>query len=143
MSAEANKALAARFFETYAKGHDVEAAGRLFADGAVITENSDPVAMDVEGYKGQGSTFLASFADLDAEMLDQFAEGDQVVTRVAWSGTHSGDFNGIPATGKQFRAEAVLIDRVAAGKIVARHTVADYLTMMMQLGVIPAPGQGD
>ncbi|MBX2998897.1 MAG: ester cyclase [Caldilineaceae bacterium] len=132
-----NKSISARFFETYGKQHDVEGCRPLFAADAVIHSSTAPVDMNFEGYAGVGHAFLTGFADLTVDILDQFEAGDKVVTRVAWSGTHTGDLNGIPATGRRFRLEAIVIDRVEKGQIQERWDVGNMLDMMQQLGVIP------
>ena len=67
------------------------------------------------------------------------AEGDKVVARVRWTGTHQGEFQGIAPTGKQVTLRAITIYRIAGRKIVEVWEEADILGMMQQLGVIPSP----
>jgi predicted ester cyclase len=62
-----------------------------------------------------------------------------VVNHVLWGGTNTGVLNGMPATGRAFRNEAVVIDRFAGGVIVERREIGDLLGMMQQLGLIPGP----
>lgn len=134
-----NKSVSRRFIELYAQQHDVEGCGVLFAETAVIRTNNLPMPVDIEGYKQVGYGFLAGFPDLTAEIVDQIAEGDQVVTRVEWSGTNSGSMNGMPATGKSFTSSGIIIDRVQNGRIIERWELGDFLSMMQQLGLIPTP----
>ena len=136
-----NKSVSMKFFETYGGQHDVEGCTPLFTEDAVIISTIAPGAMGIEGYKQLGYAFLAGIPDMSVTMLDQIEEGDKVVNWVAWSGTHTGDLNGMPPTGRSFRSEAMVIDRIVAGKIAERHEVSDMMGMMMQLGVIPTPGQ--
>ena len=133
-----NQSVSIRFYETYGKQHDVEGCRPLFAVDAVIHSATAPVPMNFEVYAQVGRAFLAGFADLTVDILDQFEAGDKVATRLAWSGTHTGDLNGIPPTGRTFRSEAIVIDRVVNGQIKERWDVSDMLSMMQQLGVIPA-----
>jgi steroid delta-isomerase-like uncharacterized protein len=133
-----NQSVSIRFYETYGKQHDVEGCRPLFAADAVIHSATAPVPMNFEVYAQVGRAFLAGFADLTVDILDQFEAGDKVATRLAWSGTHTGDLNGIPPTGRTFRSEAIVIDRVVNGQIKERWDVSDMLSMMQQLGVIPA-----
>ena len=133
-----NKSVSSRFFETYGQRHDVEGCRPLFADIAVINTSTAPVSLNFEAYREVGQAFLNGFADLHVEILDQFEAGDKVATRVAWSGTHTGELQGIPPTGRSFRGEAIVIDRVADGKIQERWDVSNMLSMMQQLGVIPS-----
>ena len=74
-----------------------------------------------------------------SEVVDQIAEGDKVVTRIVSTGTHTGAFQGIPATGKPIRVDGILIERYANGRIVERWDQFDQLGMLQQLGVIPVP----
>lgn len=132
-------AVVGRFFEAFAGRHDVEAAGDTIADGAVIHQDAMPGPLNKDAYKQVGAMFLAGFPDLGATIEEQIVQGDRVVTRVTWSGTHTADFAGMPPTGKAFRVSGITIDRIADGQIVERWNVGDQLGMMMQLGVIPAP----
>lgn len=135
-----NKAVSARFFETYGNLHDVEGCAPLFAADARIHSTTAPVPLNFEGYKQVGYAFLAGIPDLKDEILDQIEEGDKVVSRIVWSGTHTGSLNGIPPTGRSFRSEAIVIDRIENGQIKERWESSDMLGMLQQLGVIPAPG---
>ena len=134
-----NKSVSARFFETYGNQHDVEGCTPLFAADAVIRTTA-PGQVNFEGYKQVGYAFLAGFPDLKDEILDQIEEGEKVVTRIAWSGTNTGPMNGMPPTGRSFRSEAIVIDRIEHGQIKERWEASDMLGMLQQLGVIPAPG---
>lgn len=134
-----NKSVSASFFEIYGNQHDVEGCTPLFAEDAVIHFNgSGP--LNFEGYKQVGYAFLAGFPDIKATILDQFEGNGKVASRVRWSGTHTGEFNGIPATGRPFQNEDITIDHVVDGQIKERWTIGDLLSMMQQLGIIPAPG---
>jgi len=69
------------------------------------------------------------------------AEGDKVVVRSTFRGTHKGDLMGIPPTGKQVTMPLILIYRIADDKIVEHWMQADALGLLQQLGVIPPMGQ--
>jgi predicted ester cyclase len=71
----------------------------------------------------------------------EFADGDYVIHRGYGTGTHQGEFQGIPPTGKQFKIDFIHGRRVANGKAVENWVQLDMLGLMQQLGVIPAPGQ--
>ncbi len=134
-----NKAVSSTFFSTYAGQRDVEGCSPLFADHAVISTTVAPSPMDLTAYKQVGYAFLGGFADLSVEVQEQIEAGNKVVSRLVWSGTHTGALNGIPATGRTFRSEAIVIDTIENGQIVERREVSDMLSMLQQLGVIPAP----
>jgi predicted ester cyclase len=81
----------------------------------------------------------SAFSDNEVTVDDQIAEGDKVVTRWSSKGTHSGEFFGIPATGKRVAGKGIGISRIVDGKIVEEWGESDMLGMMQQLGVIPPP----
>lgn len=80
--------------------------------------------------------FLASFTDVEMEVKDLIAEGDQVVGRFVCSGTHVGEWRGHPATGRRFRRiDEVYIFRIENGRIVRAWGIEDTLRRLEQLGL--------
>ena len=69
------------------------------------------------------------------------AEGDKVVVRSTFRGTHKGDLMGIAPTGTQVTMPLILIYRIADDKIIEHWMQADALGLLQQLGVIPPMGQ--
>jgi predicted ester cyclase len=78
-----------------------------------------------------------AFPDHRIDIVDMVAEGDKVVMRITFSGTHQGSYMGIAPTGKHFTMELINITRVVNGKAVEHWGVRDDLGMLQQLGVIP------
>ena len=72
---------------------------------------------------------------------DVVAEGDKVVVRWTNAGTHVAEFAGIPATGRSFTIAGIDIYRVANGSICEHWHVIDQLSMLGQLGLLPAPAE--
>jgi len=138
MSTEANKALVRRFFEAFNAG-DLDGVAALFAPHAVVHNSGAPDPLNLEGFKQLAAVFLAAFPGGEHSIEDMIVEGDKVVTRITYRGTHTGDLMGIPPTGKQVATSAMTIDHIANGKIVETWRLFDQLGMMQQLGVIPAP----
>ncbi len=85
---------------------------------------------------------LEAFPDSQLPVEDQIAEGDKVVTRWTCRATHTGEFQGMPPTGKYTTMTGTTIFRIANGKLVEGWTNADMLGLLQQLGAIPAPEQG-
>ena len=81
----------------------------------------------------------AAFRDLYFSVEEQIAEGDKVVTRFEWTGTHQGEFLGVPATGRPVRFWGMVTDRLQAGRIKDTRIIMDALGLMAQLGVFPSP----
>lgn len=67
-----------------------------------------------------------------------FSAGDRVVVRWTGSGTHTGEINGIPPTGKKIKVDAISIHQMRDGKIAETWEVWDTLGFLQQLGVVPA-----
>ncbi len=92
-----------------------------------------------EGLRMFYSGFLASFPDARLEFDEIISENDRLAVRYHLNMTHTGDFNGIPATGKQATINGTTIMRFSQGKVVERWSESDFLGLLQQLGVIPAP----
>jgi steroid delta-isomerase-like uncharacterized protein len=84
------------------------------------------------------TTFAAAFPDGHQVIEDVIAEEDRVVARTTFNGTHKGDMQGIPATGKSVSIPSITIFRLDNGKIAEGWLVNDNLGMMQQLGVVPS-----
>lgn len=136
---DANKAVLRRFVEEFQSGHDVAVAEELLADDFVDHSPFGPLPPDRNGVFALFGMMFAAFPDFRAEIHQQFAEGDCVVTRKTFHGTHQGEFMGIPPTGTEFAFDVIDIVRVRDGKMVEHWNVVDAMALMTQLGAIPAP----
>ena len=76
-------------------------------------------------------------------MEDIAAEGDTVAARVAFRGTHRGEFQGIAPTGKEVAFSSMEFNRVVDGKVEEHWVELDLLGLMQQLGAIPEPGHAE
>ena len=84
------------------------------------------------------TTFAAAFPDGHTVIEDIVAEGDRVVARITFNGTHEAEIEGIPATGKKVSMPGITIFRLDNGKIAEGWVLNDHLGLMQQLGVISA-----
>ena len=82
---------------------------------------------------------FAGFPDLRWTLHDTLVEGDRVMGFSTWTGTHEGEFMGIPATGRTATIEAWTIDRFRDGIFVESRIIIDVAGLLGQLGVLPAP----
>jgi steroid delta-isomerase-like uncharacterized protein len=136
MTSEQNKAIVRRFIEE--SGHNDQAAYReLMAPDFTAHLAFGP--QNRETFLQHSSAFTEAFSDIQIEVRNQAAEGDLVMTHSTWRGTHTGEFRGIPATGKKIAISAFLAERLRDGKIVEHWSLFDQMSMMQQLGVIPPP----
>lgn len=121
--------------------HDVDGFCDLLADDFVEHETTAGLAPTKDGVRQFFTMYIAAFPDLRMEAEDVIASGDKVVARVRCTGTNTGDFMGMPATGKSVDVEAVDIIRFGDDGLAYEHWgVFDAMGMMQQLGAIPAPG---
>jgi steroid delta-isomerase-like uncharacterized protein len=117
---------------------DVDGFGELLADDFVEHEETPGLAPTRDGVKAFFSMFIAAFPDLRFEPQDVFASGDKAVARARVSGTHQGDFMGMPPTGKSFDVQVIDIVRFSDDGLAREHWgVFDAMAMMQQLGAIP------
>jgi predicted ester cyclase len=84
----------------------------------------------------------AAFPDFKATIDDLITEGDKVVIRMTWRGTQKGEFMGVPPTGKRVSFGVIDIIRIAGGRFAEHWGQMDNMSMMHQLGALPAPGAG-
>ncbi len=145
MTTEENKAISRRVGEETSNGGDLDLADELYAPDYVLHDPSLPEDLHgPEGLKRYVAMTRAAFPDARVTVEDQVAEGDKVVDRWTARGTHTGEFMGIPPTGRRIEVSGVTISRFAGGKIAEDWYQGDDLGMMRQLGVIPsgeAPGE--
>ena len=139
MSTETNKAVVHRYVEEGYNAANMAVIDELFATDFLNHDPSAPTVRDLEGLKQLILAQHAAFADVRTTIDDLVADGDKVVKRFSVRGTHTGDFNGIPATGKQFTLEGIDILRLMDGKIQEIWIGYDMLGVLQQLGVMPQP----
>jgi|SRR5579871_1355428 len=77
-----------------------------------------------------------AFPDLYFDVEEQIAEGDKVVTRFEWTGTHRSEFLGVPATGRPVKVWGMVIDRLVEGRIKETRIIMDIFGLMMQMGAL-------
>lgn len=132
---EQNKAIARRLLDTLWNQQDFAVVDELVPadyDGHSSTEIHGP-----EGAKVFASLVSTAFPDFQMIIDDQISEGDKVVTRWTATGTHDGEFQGIPATGKNVTLTGITIFRIVDGKLRDGWTNEDLLGLMAQLGAVP------
>jgi steroid delta-isomerase-like uncharacterized protein len=95
--------------------------------------------LDRAAFQQFGQAFFAAFPDLCHVVEDQVAEGDIVVNRMLVRGTHRGEFQGIPPTGRAVEFAAISVQRYAEGKLVEQHLIVDTLGLLQQIGALPLP----
>jgi steroid delta-isomerase-like uncharacterized protein len=129
MSAEQNKTTVRRLWEEVWNENDLAVCDEIFD------------AEYAEHERSYVPRLRAAFPDLRFTIEDMIGEGDKVVTRYYLTGTHHGEFMGIPATGKPVRVDAIWIHRLEDGRIVEGRQWGQFgaLGLLQQLGAFPPP----
>lgn len=93
--------------------------------------------LDRDGWLGMGKMFYAGFPDGKHDIRSCIVQGDTVAARGVWRGTHRGEFQGVPASGRSVAIDFISMERVVEGKIVEHHAQFDGLALMQQIGALP------
>ncbi len=140
MSEEENKAVIQRWIEAFNE-RDLEAEAAVLAPGLVVHVSAAPGPLEgLEAWRQFSGSFAEAFPDLRLTVRDIAAEGDTVAARVAFRGTHRGEFQGIPPTGKEVAFSSMEFNRVVDGKVEEHWVEINLLGLVQQLGVANIPG---
>jgi steroid delta-isomerase-like uncharacterized protein len=132
-----NSAIVRRFIEETINQGQIDSAVQFAWEDLVEQVPFPGQGPGLEGLKDVVRGMRAGFPDLYFSVDEQIAEGDKVVTRFEWTGTHQGEFLGVAATGRSVKVWGVVIDRLDSGRIKDTRIIMDTLGLMMQLGVFP------
>ena len=131
---------------TFSRFHDATNSGDVELIWKTIDEVVDPNvlfhapvpthATGAQALKQVWAVLLAAFPDLHLTVEDVIAEGDRVVVRNTVTGTHRGEYMGLPPTGKSVTYNEIFIFRFANGRVAETWGVVDVLSQMKQLGVV-------
>jgi predicted ester cyclase len=138
MSTIDNKTLVQQFFDEVINQRNLAALGQFISPNAI--NHTVPAGLPQEPSQFLG-LHLGAFPDMRATVEDLLADGDKVIARVSYQGTHQGAIMGIPPTGKQINVMGINIFRIANGKFVEHWGLSDRITALRQLGVVPPAGQ--
>lgn len=130
---EQNKALVRRMFEEVWNERNLDVLDEICApDYYGVGPYGDERGPD--GVKQGVTSRVAAFPDVHATIEDMIAEGDKVVCRVTFCGTHRGEFRGIAPSDKEVTWTGIWIYRVANGKLIERWHNWDLLGLLQQIG---------
>jgi steroid delta-isomerase-like uncharacterized protein len=141
MQAEDNAATVRRWIDAY-NDRDAQAEAAARAPGYLAHVPGAPGPLDSDTWVAFVGGFAAAFPDLRLTVEDTLANEHGVAARVTFRGTHQGEFQGIPATGKQVTFTSIEYNRMEDGKIAEHWVELDLLGLMMQLGAIPPAQAG-
>ena len=129
-------ALTRRFIEEALNGRNLALLDELVAEDYVELDPMPDQVAGRQGVRDAVESLKYAFPDLHYEILEQITEGNKVVTRCEWTGTHENDLGPIKATGRQVRLKTVTIDEWENGVMVRSRFMNDDLEMQRQLGLL-------
>ena len=134
---DSNAQVMRRTLRDIMQGGDVAVIDELFASD-FAGHNTNGGTFGREEFREGVRAMLSAFSDRQVVIEDQLADGDKVATRWTVTAKHSGEFQGIPATGRRGSMTGISIDRLAGGKIVESWEVTDDAGLLRQLGALPS-----
>jgi steroid delta-isomerase-like uncharacterized protein len=134
-----NAAIVRAFVDDVITKGNIEAAAQYAWEDVVEQVPLPGQGPGLEGLKDILRAMRTGFPDIVFSIQEQISEADKVASRFEWTGTHNGEFLGIPATGRPVRVWGMVIDRLESGRIKETRILMDTLGLMAQLGVFPPP----
>ena len=107
-----------------------------FDEGVILVSGTENI-VGIEGFKGYYQNYLTGFSDITLTIVDVFGQGDKIVKHWNFKGSHTGNFFGIPASGKAVDIDGVTLVLMKDGKIAQERDFLDNLDFLKQLGLIP------
>jgi steroid delta-isomerase-like uncharacterized protein len=139
MSASDSKSVVRQFIEHAWIGKDVDAVLTYYAPDFIYHNPAmEEMPPGLDGVRVLLAGFHAAFPDADYRIDALVGEEDLVAVLYSWSGTNRGALGPMPATERSATATGAIFCRVANGRIVEQWDVDDRLSVMQQLGLVPA-----
>lgn len=120
----------------FRSGDDSQLVGMFDPDCPVNVPGMPP---NIEGMRQALPAFRAALSDVAITLGDVVSSGDMIAYRMSLTATHSGDFMGVPATGRRITMSETHIEHIRDGKIVSHSGDIDMLGLLQQIGAVPAP----
>jgi predicted ester cyclase len=134
---ERNKAIVSRFFQDVLNRQNPHAAVDTCSRDYQWHGGTLGEAKGLKAYQAVLAGLFAAFPDLEVQVLESTAEADRVAVRFATSGTHLGEFQGIPPTFKRVAAGGMSTFRIEESRIVEEWWQGDVLLMLQQMDAAP------
>ena len=138
-SADENKKVVSRYIEEFKNNANHGIVDELLTTNFVHHLKDPRLPPGPDAIKMLGQSIVAGFPDVHVTVEDLLADGDKVIERTTARATHTGEFIGIPPTGKQVVWTEIHIYRLEDGKIAELWSEIDLVILLSQLGAIPPP----
>jgi len=135
LTTQDNKNIVRRYQEIY-NSNDLNTLTDVVSEDLRTPKIMPGIPSGIEGARVAHQIMLTGFPDYQTAIDELIAEGDKVAARVTMSGTHTGSFLGIPATGKTVAFTGIYIAHIANGKIIEHWGEEDGVSLLTQLGIL-------
>ncbi len=136
---EENKAIVRVIFDRLWNKQDLSVIDEYVAADYVDHNTLPGIPPGRDGFRAVSNMLASAFTDPEVTIEDQITEGNVVVSRWSSTSTNSGEFMGVPATGKRVSIQGIDISRIEGGLVVESWSQADMMGLMQQLGAVPGP----
>lgn len=136
---EGNKGVVSRAIAEVVSEGNFDLLGELYAEEFVHHRGTSEDLIGSGAFRAWMEQVHAGFPDFEATEEFSLCEDDLVASRVTYTGTHDGEFMGIPATGKHATVTGTTINRVEDGRIVESWPETDFLGLLRQVGAVDTP----
>ena len=134
---EVNKQIVSQFFELLGR-HDTERMEQLIVSSTQYSFHpSGMPPLDWNGHKQLLAAITKAFPDLHHDIKDIVAEGDKVAVRLNVTGTHKGEFQGIPPSGRKLSLDEMAFLTIVDKRVTEGWITSDTMIFMQQIGTIP------
>jgi steroid delta-isomerase-like uncharacterized protein len=132
---EQNKALMRKSFEEWNKGSSEFFLEATSPDYSFYSPSGNPNPVSREETVEIVEAFWRGFPDIEFRIEELIAAGDKIILRFIATGTHTGEFRGIPPTGHRIEVGFIIISRIVDGKFAEEREEFDMFGLMQQLGM--------
>jgi steroid delta-isomerase-like uncharacterized protein len=133
VTADANKALVRRYYEEMWNRWDLSLAEELLAPDLKFRGSLGTEAEGIRDFRRYARMVWLAFPDFHNEIEDLVADGDRVVARVTYTGTHRGEVLGMAATGRRVRYDGMGWFGIADGRIAEVWVMGDRIRLLEQI----------
>jgi len=137
--ADQHEALLRRWIDAYNEREEQREADARGA-GYIAHAPGEPAPLDSEAWTEMLAGYSTGFPDIRLTVEEVAADEHMVAARITFTGTHTGEFQGLPPTNRKVAFESVEINRVVDGKVVEHWFQLDQVAVLQQLGIVILPG---
>ena len=116
---------------------DIDQINEAHFDKGITLVTSPANVVGIEAFRAYYNNYLTGFTEVRFTIIDAFGQGDKIVKHWNFKGRHTGEFFGIPATGREVDIDGVTLVLMKEGRIAQEQDFLDNLEFMQQLGLIP------